>query len=141
LSQTDQRFLTIVNGKRARRINPPLHSWRHKGTMMIKNVMYARTARGQKPAIGGILCDGLRRSRDRPDPLAGDAVLIAPGKATSDMKIVKIQLAPGRSLAAHLSHSRGYLLWLNGGDDHFGLISPVTPLHETSATVMRVTPA
>jgi hypothetical protein len=32
----------------------------------------------QKPAIGGLFFDGLRPNRDRPDCLAGDAVLIAP---------------------------------------------------------------
>jgi hypothetical protein len=32
----------------------------------------------QKPAIGGLLCDGLRSNRERLDCLAGDAVLIAP---------------------------------------------------------------
>jgi hypothetical protein len=32
----------------------------------------------QKPAFGGLFCDGLRPNRDRPDCLAGDTVLIAP---------------------------------------------------------------
>ena len=37
--QTCRRFMTIVNDKRARPMNPPLHSDRTMEAMMIRNVM------------------------------------------------------------------------------------------------------
>ncbi|NGX94793.1 MAG: hypothetical protein G4V63_06030 [Candidatus Afipia apatlaquensis] len=58
LSQTWRRFLTIVNDKKARGINPPLHFWRYEEAMMIKNVM---------GRLDGPRADNVRLVTTRPD--------------------------------------------------------------------------
>src|SRR4051794_6609875 len=48
------------------------------GRQLRKSGVWRPPAEMQKPANGGLFCDRLTLNRDRPDCLAGDAVLIAP---------------------------------------------------------------
>jgi hypothetical protein len=48
------------------------------GRQLWKLGLWRPPAELQKPAIRGLFSDGLSPNRDRPDCLAGDAVLIAP---------------------------------------------------------------
>src|SRR5947209_9189738 len=48
------------------------------GRLHRKSGVWRRLPELQKPTIGGLFRDGVRPNRDRPECLAGDAVLIAP---------------------------------------------------------------